>query len=388
MFELYISFFFVYSIFAVVNPFLQVMLRNVGYSYEAVGILLSVFEVAGIVGPLVIGRKVDKTGRMKDAILISTGFSALGIILLMQSTHLWLTVVALMISAFFLRSLLPLLDTVATNRFNGNAQKYSLLRAFGTFGFVFFSLVFAVIKQPNQGSNLSIGTYALMGCLLFFFPVLTWKEVKQPKKQKTIQKTVVAKTANWYDVAFVVGLIIIAFNRLSMSAITSFLSLYLVEELHIDAISLMNGIGAGSEFFAMILAGYLIQKKGVLPVTLLLISGIGMIVRLLVIALVPSFQGVLIAQMLHSVGFGFFHPAAIQFVARRVKRSHRTIGMSLYISIGTGLPAVLGSSLGGVIAESYGYRTLFLSFTGFAVVSVVMCLMFWKLMTTPAIEEV
>ena len=390
MLQLYISFFFVYSIFAIVNPYLQVLLRNSGYSYEAVGVLLGVFEVAGIVGPLVVGRIVDKTGRLKDTVLVVTACASLGMILLVRSGPVWLTVLALVITAFFLRSLLPLVDTVATNRFNGDAQKYSHIRAFGTFGFVLFSLAYSILGRPILTDNSSIIMYALLGCLLFFLPVLSWKEEEIPEKPKKIPKTkrIPFSENPWFDSAFIIGLIIIAFNRLSMSAVTSFFSLYLVDELHINSISLMNAIAAGSEIILMLLAGYLIQKKGVLPVFLLLISGVGMAVRLLLYARFPTLAGVIVGQLLHSLCFGFFHPAAIQLVARRVKRTHRTLGMSMYISLGTGLPTVLGSSLGGIITENYGYTVLFESFSVFAMISVVLCLVFWKKMRTPALEEV
>lgn len=390
MLELYLSFFFVYSIFAIVNPYLQVLLRNSGYSYEAVGILLGIFEVAGIVGPLLVGRIVDKTGRPKDAVLSSTGALALGLILLGRGGPVWLTIFALVIIAFFFRSLIPLVDTVATNRFNGDAQKYSYIRAFGTLGFVLFSLVYSAIDRPVISDNNSIIRYALLGCLCFFIPVLSWKVEKLPKKKKVQTKTKRAPFSvnPWFDSAFAIGLIIIAFNRMSMSVVTSFFSLYLVEELHIYSISLMNAIGAASEILLMLLAGYLIEKKGVLPVFLLLISGIGMALRLLFYARFPTLTGVIIGQLLHSVCFGFFHPAAIQLVARRVKRTHRALGMSMYISLGTGLPTVLGSALGGVVTEKFGYKVLFESFSVFAMISVVLCLLFWKKMRAPALEEV
>lgn len=392
MLQLYISFFFVYSIFAITNPYLQVLLRNSGYSYEAVGVLLGIFEVAGIVGPLVVGRIVDKTGRLKDTVLVSTAATALGLILLVRSGPVWLTIIALSITAFFLRALLPLVDTVATNRFNGDAQKYARIRAFGTLGFVVFSLAFTALGVPILSDNSSIIMYALFGCICFFLPVLSWKEQKQPKKEKNTTKIKTKRKPfsenPWFDSAFVIGLIIIAFNRLSMSAVTSFFSLYLVEELHIYSISLMNAIAAGSEIILMLLAGYLIQKRGVLPVFLLLISGLGMALRLMLYARFPTLTGVIVGQLLHSVCFGLFHPAAIQLVARRVKRTHRTLGMSMYISLGVGLPTVLGSSLGGFLTEGFGYKVLFESFSVFAMISVMLCLVFWKKMRAPALEEV
>jgi len=183
-------------------------------------------------------------------------------------------------------------------------------------------------------------------------------------------------------------LVIIGLNRMSMSSIASFFSLYLVEELGINAISLMNAIASGSEFGALILAGYLLQRKKVLPVQLLMISSGAMVVRLLIYAMVPTFGGVLVAQFLHSLCYGFFHPAAIFLVARRVRRSHRTLGMSMYVSLGIGLPTVLGSSLGGLIVEQFGYRALFMDYSLFALASVVVGLASYKLMTSKTLETI
>jgi PPP family 3-phenylpropionic acid transporter len=377
---LYSSFFFMYSIYAIVNPFLQVMLRNMGYSYEIVGVLLSLFEIAGIVGPLLVARQVDRRGNMKGVVLFSTMLSSLGMIALMLSTSFAMTVFGLVLLAFFLRSLMPVLDAYANNLFNGDSQKYTVIRSFGTVGFVFFSLLFAATKQPDLASNVSIGTYALVISGVFFLLVLGWKQ--EPRRPRNQDLGGIEQTSHWFDRAFVVGIFIIALNRMS------FFSLYLVEELKINAISLMNALAAGSEFGAMIIAGRLIQRRKVLPVHMFIASGLAMVVRLIIYALLPSYAGVLAAQLLHSIGYGFFHPAAIYFVSRRVRRSHRTLGISIYISLGTGLPAVLGSSLGGLIVESFGYRTLFLSYSLFALASALLCLVFYRTMTTPPLETV
>ena len=386
MASLYISFFFVYAIYAVINPFLQVMLRNKGYSYEVVGVLLSLFEIAGILGPLLVARRVDKRGNMKGVVLFSTVLSSLGMAALMISTSVGITILGLVLLAFFLRSLMPVLDTYSNNLFNGDSQKYTLIRSFGTVGFVVFSLLFAATGQPDLTSNTSIGSYALLLSAIFFVVVLGWK--REPKRNRKQDLQDYKEQGHWFDRAFVVGIFIIALNRISMSSVSSFFSLYLVEELKINAISLLNALAAGSEFGAMIIAGILIQRKKVLPVHMFIASGVAMMLRLMLYAMVPSITGVLAGQLLHSIGYGFFHPAAIFFVARRVRRSHRTLGMSIYISLGTGLPAVLGSSLGGLIVESFGYRTLFLSYSFFALASALLCFVFYRTMTTSPLEEV
>ncbi|NCC64238.1 MAG: MFS transporter [Spirochaetia bacterium] len=383
---LYSSFFFLYAIYAVVNPFLQVMLRNLGYSHEMVGHLLSLFEISGIIGPLLLARWVDKQGNMKRAVLLCTIGTVVSMSVLMVSSSFLATAVSLIVLAYFFRALLPLLDTYANNLFDGNAQRYAMLRSFGTVGFVFFSVLFAITGRPNLESNVHIGLYAIGTSIFFIIPVFFWK--REPKRQKVSSELLSEPEGRWYDAAFIVGMLIIALIRLSMASLTSFFSLYLVEELEINAISLMNAIAAGSEYGAMIFAGIMIQRKKVLPVQLLMISSAGMVVRLLIYAFFPSFTGVLVAQLMHSFCYGFFHPAAIYFVARRVKRSHRALGMSIYVSLGNGLPAVVGSSLGGIVVEYLGYAPLFSSYSLFAFAAFVLCIIFYKRMTIPPLEAV
>lgn len=389
--ELYLSYFFVYPIFSIVNPYLQILLRNCGYSYQTIGILLALFEGAGVLGPLLMGAIADRTQRFKDTILICTAMTALGFIFVVHGTHQWIVVSALLFSAFFLRSIIPIQDTVATNIFNGDARKYAKVRAFGTLGFVLFSLLYAAIQKPVLTDNNSILRYILLGCVMFFLPVLAWKEQKRPRKKakkEIVKPKIKSKEGAFYDGAFVVGLIIIALNRLSMSTVSSFLSLYMVEELHIEALTLMNALAASSEIVAMLVAGRLLQSKKVKPVTLLMISALGMVVRLNIYAMVPSLFGIVSGQLLHSLGYGIFHPAAVQFVFRRVKKSHRATGMAMYISLGTGLPAMLGSTFGGYVTQFYGYKVLFLSFSLFAALSALLCIIFRQLFSKPPIGEV
>ncbi len=361
------------------------MVRNLGYSYDVVGYLLSLFEVAGLIGPLLVARYVDTRGTMKYTLLVCIALTGVGVGIITFSSSLLMTIVGLVLLAFFTRSTLPIMDTYTNNRFNGDAQKYTILRATGTFGFVFFSLLLAVTHLPDQTSNNSIGFLAILGCIVFFIPVATWERAQ--KRPKGIVFSSTESGGKWCDSAFIIGLIIIGLNRLSMSSVTSFFSLYLVEELHTNAISLMNAIAGASEFGAMIFAGIMLQRRKILPVQLLMISGAAMMVRLCIYALFPTFSGALVAQFLHSLCYGFFNPAAVYLVARRVKRSHRTLGMSMYISLGIGLPTVLGSSLGGIIVEKMGYKVLFSSFALFALASLLMCIVFYRTMTKPPIEE-
>lgn len=75
MLNLSLSFFFAYCIVAVISPYLQVMIHNLGYSYEVVGALLSLYEIAAIFGPMLVALWIDRSGRMKSSVLVCTVIS-------------------------------------------------------------------------------------------------------------------------------------------------------------------------------------------------------------------------------------------------------------------------------------------------------------------------
>ncbi|MCK9546976.1 MAG: MFS transporter [Sphaerochaeta sp.] len=385
MVNLSLSFFFFYCAVAVVTPYLQVMIYNLGYSYQAVGALLSLHEVVAIVGPFFVAAWIDRSGRMKRTVLVCTLLFIASMALLMTASTLVIVIAALVLLALSFRSILPALDSYANSRFDGNARSYSLVRSVGTVGFILFSLFFATTGLPDLGSNRSIGLWSLAPLILFLLAVVRWKDESGRVHRVPVAE---AGTRPWYDRAFVVGMVVIALNRLSLSAVTSFFSLFLVDELGINAISLMNAIGAAGEFFAMIGAGILLERKRVLPYHLFIVSSLAMVLRLLLYAFVPTFGGVLVAQLLNSFSFGAFQPAAILFVVHRVRRHRQTLGMSVYASLGTGVPVVMGSILGGFIVQRHGYTALFITYAGFAFASLIVAMLCAETLRQQPLEAV
>jgi PPP family 3-phenylpropionic acid transporter len=94
-------------------------------------------------------------------------------------------------------------------------------------------------------------------------------------------------------------------------------------------------------------------------------------IRLLLYALFPTPAGIIAAQCMHSLCYGLFHPAAITFISSCVPPERRALGMSLYLSLGTGLPNLIGNIAGGFIIENLGYHALFGLFALFPVIAII-----------------
>jgi PPP family 3-phenylpropionic acid transporter len=164
----------------------------------------------------------------------------------------------------------------------------------------------------------------------------------------------------------VVGLLVIIFNRFGMSAL-SFLSPFLVESMHWEAIGLMQAISAASEIPLMFYSRKIIDRIGELHA--IAIGCAGVILRFGLLALFPYKLGIVASQALHSLSYGLFHPAAMAFISSCVPPEHRALGMSLYLSIGCALPSLVGNVMGGFIVEHLGYRFFFGLYSMFPLVS-------------------
>jgi PPP family 3-phenylpropionic acid transporter len=90
--------------------------------------------------------------------------------------------------------------------------------------------------------------------------------------------------------------------------------------------------------------------------------------RYAIILLFPTNGGIAVSQLTHSVCYGIFHPAAVSFIASCVPPERRALGMSLYLSLGTGAPTLIGNVIGGFLVEYYGYHAMFMFFAVFAVI--------------------
>ncbi|MCF0261980.1 MAG: MFS transporter, partial [Sphaerochaetaceae bacterium] len=167
MFKYLALFFFNQATVSAFAPYVQIIFRNKGYSYSFVGLMISMGMVAACFIPLYIGTAVDKTRRTR------TTLAKLGIasnLLLLPSMLLkskLLTAICFTISYGLFWSVGPVMDGYANRQFLGDTSKYGKARAAGTFGYVFFLVIFGLIGFPVETNNLSI--YCCTTIILVFY---------------------------------------------------------------------------------------------------------------------------------------------------------------------------------------------------------------------------
>jgi PPP family 3-phenylpropionic acid transporter len=182
--------------------------------------------------------------------------------------------------------------------------------------------------------------------------------------------TLTGNAKSFWTPYFILGFLMIFFNKLALSPVQNFLSLYVLEELKSNSVGLVSAIATTSEIPLMLFSSRILKKIN--PLALLALGSVAAIVRLLMYIIFPSLGGVIAGQLLHSLTYGTFHPAAVAFISSCVPPKQRALGMSLYVALGTGLPTLIGNFSGGFIIENAGFHILFGSFTAFALIGAIL----------------
>lgn len=367
-----LSYFLFFAIYGIASPYLQIMLRGIGYSPSAVGLLLGVFELIGIGGPIILARKADFMGKY-NPFLMGSGFSIiLGLLVLIVLKTPLATVVSLGLISLGLKTPIPVLDASLIKTIEARAQSktkiptYGTLRSLGSAGYVLVAMSVQFIPGFDT-SPVWVMALAMAAITLTYMLGLTWLPETGSGEQADRNKKV---NLSWVDSSFILGLSIIALSRLSMSAYASFFSLYLMEYLNWHAIGAMSALAAVVEIPMLVLSWKIMKKRS--PIAIIELAAIATIVRLLAYALVPTKTGVIVGQLLHAISYGLFYPAAIAFISLKTPPSDRATGIALLLGLGIGLPFFLGSTFGGIIVEFLGYRWLFAIFSLFSVASIIL----------------
>ena len=348
-----------FAVPAVAVPYLSILLRGLGYGPAWVGILLGVSSAAGIAGPFAFGYWADRSGSYRRALILSSALPALVALPLALFVHPALSIAFVALQSVGMRSAMSLLDSVTTI----HAANYGRIRFWGSVGFIAVSMLLQMtpILRPDTAVNIAVwiavaSAASVLPLVLLPKPMLATHS--GPRIAAESRETGIPLLS----LHVVCGMAMVFAVSFSMSAIYGFFPLYLTEILEWNVVGLMFSIGTLSELPFLFVSTLLVRRFGALP--LMAVSAAGTAIRLLILAFLPFGPFVLVSQMFHALSFGTFHPAMVFFIAGIFPPHRRGVGMSLFVALGTGLPALIGNAAGGAILEAAGveasaFRLLF-----------------------------
>jgi PPP family 3-phenylpropionic acid transporter len=262
---------------------------------------------------------------------------------------------ALVVMGLSYRSTIPLLDSLVTRVLPDPTRQYGRLRVAGSFGFILISLFLQLTGLVTGDSALPIlvafgaAALAAAGAALFL-----------PRGPRPAPRVSPRAAAGGFDARFWIVLAVIFLGRFGIAAYYSFFSLYLKQAFPGAGVSMLWAIGPAAEIITIWFSGRLIRRWGIRVMLTVSLAAISL--RLCLFVAAPVIAVVAAAQVLHAFTFGTFHTTAVAWVNGRVARERRGLGMSIYNAVGTGLPTVIATSVGGYVLQAGGFSTLFISY--------------------------
>ncbi len=395
--------FLLFAIYGVVNAYLPLFLRNSGYSASEIGILYGFFNAAGVVLPALLTPFLSKRGGFAFCLVI------LGILLALIPFPLFM-IRGFAFAAFFMslyavpyRWVVPVSDLLITKNLGTRQERYGFIRVFGSIGFVAMTLLMQAFVQPENCGQREMILWISAPAFLFVFSMLarnlfeSVRSLKSAKSEKNLSPVNAAEVCQCENPAeskdsslstsknekstgqilksfgpgFYAMILVIFFEFFGMTPANQYLSIYVQEELKINAAGLLWALNSIVEIPFMFFSGFIIKKVGEKP--LILLCTLMVTVRNLLYAFLPGFAGALAGQLTHSFTYGLFYPACVCFCSK-ASESGRSQGMLAMMVFQTayGISNVVGSPVGGFLIDLWGYRPLFCFFAFFPLLSVIL----------------
>lgn len=374
MFRLMLLNFSLQAAVSAISPYTQLLLRNKGYSHSLVGVIVAIGQVASIFFPVLFGMLSDRTRRTRLLFVLLALGTAVAFVPTALSGSVAVTIGCFFVASALFWSINPMNDGYENRVLGGDSSKYGVVRAMGTLGYLVCLVVFALTGFPVETDNRSIALCTVVTLAVFCFMVL-FAPKDEPKSVEPQGNEGRFFSFDWFSSKFYLMMFVVALTRIAEAVIDKLLSSYMTEDLNLGGrFALFVALGAASEFVMMVVGGRLMQKGKVSAYGLIVMSAIGMIVRLLIYRFFPTIAAFTVAQLLHSLTFGALHIGVSKFVAQNVNESHYSLAMSFYWAIATNLPEMIGVLAGGFVIDIFGYGTLFASYVVFPVLALVICL--------------
>ena len=377
------NYFFLNLANGILMPYLPLYLKARGMPASRIGILLACLELAGMAGPMLLGRFADSRAAYRG-ILAASFIIPMAVMLPMEWTSYFPAFVALIaVLGFTYRATIPLLDSLVSRILTDPARQYGRLRVAGSFGFITISIFVQLTGWVSGDTSRPIlvaflATESCAALAVAFLPAAprlplrgrqgVSEEPMLPPRAGA-PRLPAARPFDGFDAKFWVVMGVIFLGRFGIGAYYSFFSLYLKQTFPQANVSLLWAIGPLAEAFTIWFSGSLIRRWGIR--TLLILSLAAMSVRLGLFIIAPSILVVALAQLLHAFTFGTFHTSAVAFVNEKIGHDNRGVGMAIYSAGANGLPALLASAAGGYILQGHGFVTLFTSYAVVPMVGIV-----------------
>ncbi len=356
-------YFFYFSTLGSFLPYWGLYLQSLGFSPRQIGTLMALLAGTKIIAPNMVGWIGDRRGRSMGLIRIASFAAVIAFMgVFVDSGYRWLLLVTVVFS-FFWNAALPQFEAVTFSHLKGRTHHYSLIRIWGSIGFIATVMGVGVLLDYHDIALLPVMISALMATIWLITHTVPESTAAEHSKAGSSLQQIIKRP----DVLALLATVFLV--QAAHGPYYVFFSIDLENHGYTGTqIGLLWSLGVVAEVL-LFLVMHRILKRFTLR-HILLVSVFLSIVRWLLIGWGIDYLTALVAaQVLHAATFGATHVAAIQLIHRAFYGVHQGKGQALYSSVGFGLGGMIGSYYSGAFWEARGPVVVFTSAAGLSVLA-------------------
>jgi MFS family permease len=375
----------------IVGPVSSLYSASLGADYVAIGLLGTVSSLTAVLASTFWGTLLDRLGRRKGVLVAGLLLLATAEVLIATAPtfrylYAW-NILSALASAAFTTASLALMGDLLERGAETRGLRMGTYRGLGSLGFGLMALIAGTVADRLSLSApfWIAGALALSAGLVALFVdepgisrVNPWsaftqlvgqapaalagrlRGIGQAVRQATRRRTPEDRPAEAASTALPLAPLLISSLLWSLvtGAVYAVWANYMVTDVGYTptVMSRLWAIASLSEFPLMILAGWLSDRVGRLPML-----SMGFLAWCLVFAgyiVTPVMPWIVMVQLLRGFAYSAFTATAMAYAAEVRGRDQRGRVSGLYSSAG-GLGSILGASVGGALTQALGFRAMF-----------------------------
>lgn len=340
--------FFAFAIMGIWVPYLALYYRDLGLSGQEIGLLIAIYPMSVLFLPPLWGYISDRASDPRRVLAVCIGVSGVALLPCASGGTFWFFVPFFLLFSLFNCPMIALNDGLIFSGITAYGGDYGRIRFWGSLGFVFIVVTISGVFLLTS----KIRVIFLVWCVVIPVAFRTlWRVPRLPSRLRQGQYLQGLKLLrSWQFVVFIIGVML---NRVTMTSLHVFLSIYLRElNLPLFSIGLIWAVGPLSELVFFHYGDRLTRLLGVK--WLLVVSLAATVVRLGVLSLGPPVWVILLSQLLHSLTFAANHMGAVTYVNAALPPQLRASGQTILTAIAIGMAGVVGASATGYFFDRVG----------------------------------
>jgi SET family sugar efflux transporter-like MFS transporter len=362
----------------IIGPISSLYVESLGASYVVIGLLGTVTSLTTILFSYIWGRASDRLGQRK--VLLAPSLATLAVsygLMAFAPSYEYLFplhVLGAVAQAAYGTASLALMGDLLEQSADAQGRRMGIYRGLGSLGFGLTAFLSGTVADWLS-IRVSFVLSALFLALAFFLalrveeaPPADGPRGEAEPSPAAGNSTASASTATQSDRPAgessdsnrlpLVPLLVSAFLwSLVTGAVYAVWANYMVSEIHYTQaqMSRLWALASLSEFPLMILAGHLSDRMGRLP--MLSLGFLAWTLVFLGYILVPVMPWIVLIQLTRGFAYSAFTATSMTYAAEVRSRSQRGQVSGLYNSAG-GIGTILGSSMGGTLAQFTSFRIM------------------------------